>query len=156
MRTGTVTAHVRINAGIFRRFALFDAFRLKRRWVSPAVFCAVFLALSFLCMASGREQSGLIGTLLQVIGLGLPACYVLSFLVQVHDQCRRLGLKTLRPAYTLNLGETELRVTQIGKECHNDCAIKRTAGKCVMPTDGIFTVVEAPGIIKPGDKIEII
>ena len=73
MRTGTVTAHVRVNAGIFRRFALFDAFRLKRRWVSPAVFCAVFLALSFLCMASGREQSGLIGTLLQVIGLGLPA-----------------------------------------------------------------------------------
>ena len=31
MRTGTVTVHVRINAGIFRRFALFDAFRLKRR-----------------------------------------------------------------------------------------------------------------------------
>ena len=29
MRTGTVTVHVRINAGIFRRFALFDAFRLN-------------------------------------------------------------------------------------------------------------------------------
>ena len=110
MRAGTVTAHVRINAGIFRRFALFDAFRLKRRWVSPAVFCAVFMAFSFLCMASGREQAGLIGTVLQIIGLGLPVCYVLSFLVQVHDQCKRLGLKALRPAYTLNLGERELRV----------------------------------------------
>lgn len=110
MRAGTVTAHVKINAGIFRRFALFDVFRLKRRWVSPAVFCAVFMVFSFLCMASGREQAGLIGTILQIIGLGLPVCYVLSFLVQVHDQCKRLGLKTLRPAYTLNLGETQLRV----------------------------------------------
>ncbi|MGN0774428.1 MAG: hypothetical protein ACI4MP_11645 [Candidatus Ventricola sp.] len=110
MRTDTVTVHVRINAGIFRRFALFDTFRLKRRWVSPAVFCAVFLAFSFLCMASGREQADLIGTILQIIGLGLPVCYVLSFMVQVHDQCRRLGLKTLRPAYTLNLCKTELRV----------------------------------------------
>lgn len=67
-----------------------------------------------------------------------------------------IELRTLPVGTRLRVGETELRVTQIGKECHNDCAIKRTAGKCVMPTDGIFTVVEAPGIIKPGDKIEII
>ena len=67
-----------------------------------------------------------------------------------------IELRTLPVGTRLRVGETELRVTQIGKECHNDCAIKRTAGKCVMPTDGIFTVVEALGIIKPGDKIEII
>lgn len=106
----TATAHVRINAAIFRRFALFDAFRRKRRFVLPAIFCVVFLALSFLCMASGREQADLIGTLLQIIGLGLPVCYVLSFLLQVRDQCKRLGLKALRPAYTLHLDGANLRV----------------------------------------------
>lgn len=110
MHASPVTVHVRINTAIFRRFALFDAFRLRRRFLSPAVFCAVFVALSFLCMAVGGEQGRLIGTILQIIGLGLPVCYVLAFLLQVHDQCRRLGLKTLRPAYTLHLGETELRV----------------------------------------------
>ena len=110
MHTVTPVAHVRLDARTFRRFALFDAFRLKRRFVSPAIFCAVLMGFSFLCMASGREQAGLIGTILQIIGLGLPVCYVLSFLLQVHDQCRRLGLKTLRPAYTLHLGETQLRV----------------------------------------------
>ena len=135
MQTGTVTVHVRINAGIFRRFALFDAFRLKRRWVSPAVFCAVFLALSFLCMASGRAQAGLIGTLLQVIGLGLPVCYVLSFLLQVHDQCRRLGLKPLRPAYTLHLGETQLRVI-------NDM---QREPEVVLPYAGLLGVWRASG-----------
>lgn len=110
MHASTVTVHVKINSGIFRRFALFDAFRLKRRWVSPAVFCVILVTFSFFCMASGGEQAGLIGTILQVIGLGLPVCYVLSFLLQVHDQCKRLGLKTPRPAYTLNLGEKDLCV----------------------------------------------
>ena len=110
MRVDTLTAHVKINSLIFRRFALFDTFRIKRRWVSPAIFCAILLAFSFVCMISGKEQSQMIGTLLQIIGLGLPACYVLSFLFQVSDQCKRLGLKTLRPAYTLNFCQSELRV----------------------------------------------
>ena len=110
MHADILTAHVKINALIFRRFALFDTFRIKRRWVSPAVFCLIFLVFSFACMLSGKEQSQMIGTLLQIIGLGLPACYVLSFLFQVSDQCKRLGLKSLRPAYTLNFAKDELRV----------------------------------------------
>lgn len=110
MHASTLTTHVKINASIFRRFALFDTFRLKRRWVSPAVFSVILLAFSFAAMISGKEQAPLIGTLLQIVGLGLPLCYVLHFLVQVHDQCSRLGLKNLRPAYTLNFDENELRV----------------------------------------------
>ena len=110
MRTQPLTVHVKINSVIFRRFALFDTFRIKRRWVSPAVFCAILLAFSFAGMVSGKEQGQFIGTFLQIIGLGLPACYVLSFMFQVSDQCKRLGLKKLRPAYTLNFHANELRV----------------------------------------------
>lgn len=106
----TITAHVRINSAIFRRFALFDTFRLKRRWISPVLFSVIMLAFSFAGMISGKEQGTFIGTILQIIGFGLPVCYVLSFLFQVHDQCKRLGLKTLRPAYTLNFTADALRV----------------------------------------------
>lgn len=57
----------------------------------------------------------------------------------------------------LKIGETLMEVTQIGKVCHNDgCAIKKIAGDCVMPREGIFTIVLSPGWIKPGDSIEII
>lgn len=55
----------------------------------------------------------------------------------------------------LKVGNTTLEVTQIGKECHNDCEIKRTAGRCVMPTEGIFAIVIKGGKILPGDSIEI-
>ena len=56
----------------------------------------------------------------------------------------------------LDAGETELAVTQIGKQCHNDCEIKKATGKCVMPTEGIFAVVIKEGRIRPGDEIEVL
>ena len=69
---------------------------------------------------------------------------------------RELELKTLPVGTRLKIGETLLEVTQIGKQCHNDCKIKQLAGKCVMPTEGIFAVVLEEGVIRPGDSIEVI
>ena len=56
----------------------------------------------------------------------------------------------------LKIGETEMEVTQIGKECHTGCAIRQLVGDCVMPREGIFTKVLKAGWIKPGDEIEVI
>ena len=46
-----------------------------------------------------------------------------------------------------------LRVTQIGKECHERCAIYYQAGDCVMPKEGIFAEVVTEGEVKVGDEI---
>lgn len=56
----------------------------------------------------------------------------------------------------LQIGETLLEVTQIGKECHTRCAIFHQAGDCVMPKEGIFAKVIKPGSIRPGDGIEAV
>lgn len=56
----------------------------------------------------------------------------------------------------LKVGNALLEVTQIGKECHNDCEIKKQSGKCVMPTEGIFAIVINEGEIFPGDSIEVV
>lgn len=66
-----------------------------------------------------------------------------------------VDLKRLPIGTILRIGETALEVTQIGKECHADCEIRRLTGKCVMPTDGIFSKVIAGGVIRPGDSITI-
>ena len=55
----------------------------------------------------------------------------------------------------LRVGQVLLQVTQIGKECHADCAIRRQVGDCVMPREGIFTKVLEEGSIRPGDEITI-
>ena len=52
------------------------------------------------------------------------------------------------------IGDTELELTQIGKECHGTaCAIFKEVGNCVMPKEGIFCRVLGTGKIKPGDRI---
>jgi MOSC domain-containing protein YiiM len=56
----------------------------------------------------------------------------------------------------LRIGETLLEVTQIGKECHTNCAIKIVTGDCVMPREGIFVIVLEEGKIKAGDTIEVL
>ena len=48
-----------------------------------------------------------------------------------------------------------LRVTQIGKECHERCAIYYQAGDCVMPKEGIFAEVINDGKVAVGDEIII-
>ena len=67
-----------------------------------------------------------------------------------------IDLKSLPVGTRLRIGETEVEVTQIGKECHSDCAIRKSAGKCVMPTEGIFAVVVREGTVRAGDEIEIL
>lgn len=56
----------------------------------------------------------------------------------------------------LTIGNALLEVTQIGKECHTRCAIYDQAGDCVMPKEGIFTRVLHGGVVKPGDRIELL
>ena len=55
----------------------------------------------------------------------------------------------------LQISETLLEVTQIGKECHTRCAIFYQAGDCVMPKEGIFAKVITGGVIHPEDEINL-
>ena len=65
-------------------------------------------------------------------------------------------LATLPVPSFFAIGDAVLEMTQIGKECHSDCAIKQAVGRCVMPTEGIFAVVVREGVVRPGDEIEIL
>jgi molybdenum cofactor synthesis domain-containing protein len=66
-------------------------------------------------------------------GIDLPGCHI-------FDRFR--------------IGDTELELTQIGKECHGTtCAIFKEVGNCVMPKEGIFCRVLKTGNIKPNDRI---
>ncbi len=55
----------------------------------------------------------------------------------------------------LKIGTALCEVTQIGKTCHNDCAIRKAAGDCVMPREGIFVRVLESGRVKPGDELSV-
>lgn len=88
------------------------------------------------------------------------------------EKIRQLGLDTVMPGNfaenittknfdlldlkiedRIQLGETILEITQIGKECHSRCAIYNAVGDCVMPREGIFAKVLRGGKIKINDSI---
>lgn len=67
-----------------------------------------------------------------------------------------ITLYTLPIGTKIKVGETLFQVTQIGKECHHGCEIKKITGDCVMPREGIFAKVLKEGIIHKGDTLEVI
>ena len=68
-----------------------------------------------------------------------------------------LEISKLKVGTKLLMGEEILlQVSQIGKKCHDDCAIKDKTGHCLMPEKGIFCRVLEGGPLKRGDKIKIL
>jgi len=65
--------------------------------------------------------------------------------------------KNLFVGTRVKLGEfAEVEISQIGKECHNKCAIYYQAGDCIMPKEGVFARVLKGGKIRCGDKVELL
>lgn len=64
--------------------------------------------------------------------------------------------RTLPVGTRFRIGDALLELSQIGKECHTHCAIYHQVGDCIMPREGVFTVVLRGGTVKAGDEIEMI
>ncbi len=65
-----------------------------------------------------------------------------------------LDFSRIKIGSVLEVGETvQLQVIQIGKECHEDCVIRRKVGDCIMPREGVFARVLEPGEVRLGDPI---
>lgn len=70
---------------------------------------------------------------------------------------RGLDLCSLPIGTRLRVGATaQLEITQIGKICHERCAIFYQAGDCVMPREGIFAVVLEGGTVQTGDPVTVV
>ncbi|KMY65826.1 molybdenum cofactor sulfurase [Desulfocarbo indianensis] len=65
-------------------------------------------------------------------------------------------LHTLPVGTRMTLGAVEVEVTQIGKECHQGCAIRKKVGDCVMPRQGIFVKVLNQGMVRAGDPVTVL
>ena len=65
-----------------------------------------------------------------------------------------IDLLTLPVGSLLKIGnDVKAEVTQIGKVCHDRCAIFEQAGDCVMPREGIFVRILTGGLLQTGDPV---
>jgi molybdopterin adenylyltransferase len=68
-----------------------------------------------------------------------------------------IDLSSLGLGSRIRLGsDVELRITQIGKDCHTPCRIYHLTGDCIMPRLGVFARVVSGGEVNAGAAQEII
>lgn len=60
------------------------------------------------------------------------------------------NFKSVSVGTRFRIGDVLLEVTQLGKECHNHCAIYNQVGDCIMPREGVFAVVLEGGTFEMG------
>ncbi len=87
---------------------------------------------------------------------GLPSDGLCHGVFAENITTEGIELYTIPVGTRLRVGECIIEISQIGKECHDGCAIKKLVGQCVMPREGIFAKVIKGGKIYEGDSIEII
>lgn len=56
----------------------------------------------------------------------------------------------------LQAGEVLLEITQIGKACHQHCAIYHAVGDCIMPREGVFARVIHGGVLEVGMELSLL
>jgi Uncharacterized protein conserved in bacteria len=102
-----------------------------------------------------HRQVSLLGieSIRRMAALGIKGLVPGSFAENITTE--NIVLNKLKPGDRLICGEVILEITQIGKECHQKCAIYNQIGECAMPGEGIFARVLKGGILQPGDSIKI-
>ncbi len=79
-----------------------------------------------------------------------------SFAENLTIQDDEFKLYNLPIGTKMTIGKDILvEVTQIGKECHDRCAIFKQVGTCVMPVEGIFVRILKGGMVKAGDEVKL-
>ncbi|WP_300379668.1 MOSC domain-containing protein [Clostridium sp.] len=66
-----------------------------------------------------------------------------------------LSLESIKIGDIIEFEEVILEVTQLGKKCHDKCAIFYQVGECIMPKNGVFTKVIKGGNIKVDEKCSV-
>ena len=66
-----------------------------------------------------------------------------------------IDFRSLPVGTVLECADVVLEITQIGKECHNHCAIYKVMGDCIMPREGVFAKVVRGGFVSIGDEMNV-
>jgi len=64
-----------------------------------------------------------------------------------------IDLVNIKVGERLEIGETIVEITQLGKECHSHCEIFHRVGECIMPKRGVFCIIIKGGMVTVGDKV---
>lgn len=109
-----ITVSIQMDEKCMHDFVVFDLLRHQKGWQRPAVFAAILLVCSGICMSQigKRSGAGLLTAVLAIVAIGLPAVYFGTFARNLSAQIKKLHLP--RPFYRLEMDGTGLSVWMVG------------------------------------------
>lgn len=139
MKPEKITVASKIDEKTFCRFAIFDTLKLRKRWISPAIFAGILLFCSLLCFLQRHraEQAELLALVLMAVALGVPGVYFGTFFHSLKVQSNKLRLQKGRLSYTVVLSQKGVQVT----------SAKSGGGHISYNWNQIFGVYQKPGCI---------
>ena len=97
---------VMLTAELFKRFTLFDTFKRRKMWRSPAIFAAILCTCGCVCLIMRHVDGAvLLGSVLLIIGLGFPLSYFSNFSRSLQQQINAHGLTSPKKVYSLHLSK---------------------------------------------------
>ena len=109
--TERIDIRVRLDAGAFRRYCAFDAFRRRRRWFAPLLAATLLITLSLSGLLGVISLSAAAAGLLMGLGLAVPLLAFGLYFIQIEAQIARQQLKDCPAVYSLRLSPAGVRVT---------------------------------------------
>lgn len=108
-----ITVHTKWDEKTFRRFALFDLFVVRKKWVLPAVLALVMIALAAIALPA---RKGVPAAVLLATGIGLPLAFAGALLLRVNRQIAGAGREPGQPVCTVTMLEEGVRTVNEGQE----------------------------------------
>ena len=103
-----------IDGNTFTRFAIFENFKLKKRWIAPTLFALIMCGFAVVCFTLGKtkDQSELLGLVLLSVGLVLPTVWYFMFMQSVRRQVKQFGLSDRKVQYFVFLEDKNVRIVK--------------------------------------------
>lgn len=118
-----MTVEVNLTAEEFRRFTMFDTFRRRKMWRSPATFASILSFCALICYLMHHVDGAvMLGSVLLLVGLGMPITYFAAFFSSLHKQIKTLCLP--KKVYALHLTEKAQGIAIENDHEHADYAWK--------------------------------
>lgn len=133
--------NVFLDEKVFRSFTVFDILGRRKYWKSPVIFASIMTFSALVCFLMHKVDGAvLLGTVLLVIGLGMPVIYFTTFFKSLKKQVKLQNLDPPRNVYDIELaGRTD--GIMVSNEKEHACYRWKDAWKAYRADDAIYLFI---------------
>lgn len=103
-----MTINCTISEKIFKNFTIFNILKRQKLYRSPVIFASILTVSAIICFIMHHIDGAiLLGSVLLIVGLGVPAVYFITFFSSLRKQAKLQNLNPPRVAYCVSLTDKD-------------------------------------------------